>query len=297
MKNKTDVTVIVPVHTTDIKNFNKLIKKAYDSVLSNTVLPERLMFVIGNSKELWEVESKDVIAKIKKIVGTTDELVVDYTINKGCTDFASQMNYGALNVETKYMSLLELDDEYAPKWFENVEKYAAEFPDIAMFLPIISDTDEDNHFLGYTNEIAWAYEFTEKQGILDGEVLKEYPNFNPDGMVMLTDTFLDMGGYKKNIKLTFNLEFLLRACDQSAQIMVIPKIGYNHINMREHSLFWEYKNGENQLNSEEAALWLEVAKKEFYYIDDREVELTPPVMESKTVEPIEINADDKAEVC
>ena len=275
MKNKADITVIVPVHTTDIENFNKLIKRAYDSVLANTVLPECLMFVVAS-------DLTGISDKIKEVIGTTEELKVDYVINHGCPDFASQMNYGALNVETKYFSLLELDDEYTPKWFENVEKYAAEFPDVAMFLPIINDTDENDRFLGYTNEIAWAYEFVEKEGVIDSEMLKEYPNFNPDGMVVLTSAFVDMGGYKKNIKLTFNLEFLLRACDQSVKIMVIPKVGYNHTNMREHSLFWEYKNGDEQLSPEEAANWLDVARKEFYYADDREIEQPEEISSNET---------------
>jgi hypothetical protein len=57
--------------------------------------------------------------------------------------------------------------------------------------------------------------------------------------------------------------------------MVIPKIGYQHINMRTNSLFWDYKNGANKLTPEESEFWMEQARKEFYYVDDRSVQYVP----------------------
>ena len=54
--------------------------------------------------------------------------------------------------------------------------------------------------------------------------------------------------------------------------MTIPKIGYKHANMREFSLFWDYKNGSNPLNPEEANFWVEQAKKEYFFTYDRVVE-------------------------
>ena len=54
--------------------------------------------------------------------------------------------------------------------------------------------------------------------------------------------------------------------------MTIPKIGYKHINMRENSLFWDYKNDSKQrIPPEEAAFWVEQAKKEYFFTTDREV--------------------------
>jgi hypothetical protein len=54
--------------------------------------------------------------------------------------------------------------------------------------------------------------------------------------------------------------------------MVIPKIGYKHVNMREESLFWLYKNSEAveyKMNPKQALFWMETAKKEYLFNNDR----------------------------
>ena len=270
MKKKTNITVIIPIHSNASDNFDAYLKSALTSIQDNIVLPEKILIVAPKNKD-------NIVANASVAAEEFTELDINYIVNEKSSDFATQMNVGVENVKTEYFSFLEFDDEYSKLWFANAEKYIAEFPEVSMFLPIISDASPDNKFLGYTNEIAWAYEFTDKQGYIDAETLKEYPNFNPDGMVMKTADFKKIGGYKKNIKLAFNLEFLLRACDQSLPIMVIPKIGYKHTNMRVNSLFWEYKNGENGLTPMESEFWMEAAQKEFYYTDDRDIKYTPKV--------------------
>lgn len=268
MKKKINVTVIIPVHTAKDENFDKYIKNAVASIDANDVLPEKVMFVAPANTE-------NILARISAVTGLDKEYKMEFIVNPGKTDFASQMNYAVSQVTTKYFSFLEFDDEYSKLWFKNADLYMQEYPDVSVFLPIISDTNVKGDYLGYTNETAWAYEFTDKHGYLDAEIMKEYPNFNPDGMIMKTEDFKRIGGYKHNIKLTFNLEFLLRVCDQSLQIMVIPKIGYRHINMRPDSLFWLYKNGDKKIDAKESVFWMETARKEFYYLDDREVTYVP----------------------
>ncbi len=50
--------------------------------------------------------------------------------------------------------------------------------------------------------------------------------------------------------------------------MVIPKLGYKHTNSREGSLFVEYKDTIDVL---ESRFWMNQAKKEFYQKEDREI--------------------------
>ena len=74
------------------------------------------------------------------------------------------------------------------------------------------------------------------------------------------------GKFKDNIKLTFSYEFLLRATHNGLKIMTVPRIGYEHVNFRENSLFWKYKNDENmKLSDKDAKFWVETAKKEFFF--------------------------------
>jgi hypothetical protein len=57
--------------------------------------------------------------------------------------------------------------------------------------------------------------------------------------------------------------------------MTIPKIGYKHINLREGSLFWNYKNGDDKLTQEEVKFWIESAKKEYFFTNDRTIKFEP----------------------
>jgi hypothetical protein len=41
--------------------------------------------------------------------------------------------------------------------------------------------------------------------------------------------------------------------------------------MRESSIFWNYKNGENVLSEHEVKFWLDTAKKEHFFINDRNI--------------------------
>ena len=41
--------------------------------------------------------------------------------------------------------------------------------------------------------------------------------------------------------------------------------------MREGSIFWNYKNGEYQLTQDEVTFWIESAKKEHFFKDDRNI--------------------------
>jgi hypothetical protein len=54
--------------------------------------------------------------------------------------------------------------------------------------------------------------------------------------------------------------------------MTIPRIGYKHMNLREGSIFWNYKNGENRLTQDEARFWIETAKKEYFFNSERDIQ-------------------------
>jgi hypothetical protein len=78
--------------------------------------------------------------------------------------------------------------------------------------------------------------------------------------------------FKENMKLTFSYEFLLRLTHNGVKIMVVPKIGYQHVNFREDSLFWKYKNNEEtKLTENEVKFWLDSAKKEFFFKNKRDI--------------------------
>ena len=133
------------------------------------------------------------------------------------------------------------------------------------------DTDEKGVFAGFTNEATFAANMNSEIGYLTNEVLLNYQNFQTSGMVFKKSLFEDFGGFKKTIKLTFVYELLLRLTYNSASIMTIPRIGYKHSNMREGSVFWDYKFGSNPLTQDEVSFWIDLAKKEHFFKEDRNI--------------------------
>lgn len=267
--SKSNLTIIVPVHSVEDSGkykFDDMLDIALSSVNVNEIKPEKVLVVTCDCKDVKErMESTD----FSKYEG----LDIEVLINTGESDYQSQVNFAAKEVKTKYMSVLEFDDELSKTWFKNVEAHIEAYPDVDLFLPIIRDVDQDGGFIGLSNEAVWAYNFTETVGSVDLETLLEYPNISLCGMVINTEVYNNIGGLKQ-IKLTFNYEFLLRFHQNGHKSMVIPKIAYKHVNMRDESLFWLYKNSEAieyKIKPEEAVFWMESAKKEYLFNDDRNI--------------------------
>jgi hypothetical protein len=255
MKN---ITVILPLHSVE-GDYKEMLKNAISSV---------------------EDFHNDVIVSIvcPKSVGDqldfpiTDKVEIKIITNDGQTDFCSQVNLGIEKCETEWFSILEVDDEFKSIWLKSVNEYSKTYTDVDVFLPIVRDINVEGKFISFTNESVWAYGFTEKQGYLDNEVLLDFQNYQISGGLYRTQVVKDNGSFKENIKLTFGYEFFLRLTHNGVKIMSVPKIGYQHLNFREESLFWEYKNNEEtKLKEDEVKFWLETAKKEFFFKNKRDV--------------------------
>jgi hypothetical protein len=254
MKN---ITVILPVHRLDgiykemLDNSIKSVEQFHNDVNLSIVCPPSLKTELVNLSEVLEIE---VIS------------------NNGKTDFCSQVNLGIEKCKTEWFSILEIDDEYKSIWLKSTNEYVKTYTDVDVFLPVVKDINVDGNFVSFTNESTWAYGFTEKQGILDNEVLLDFQNYQISGGLYKTQVIKDNGSLKENIKLTFGYEFLLRLTHNNIKVMTVPRVGYQHLNFREDSLFWSYKNDEtNKISEDEAKFWLETAKKEFFFKNKRDV--------------------------
>jgi glycosyltransferase involved in cell wall biosynthesis len=259
MENKTQISVILPVHEVNDETKNML-TNAIKSVEQQIVRPDELVIVAPKGSEALNYIKKMDMGEIKDIVTIAE--------NNGETDFCSQVNYGVSVSKSEWVSILEYDDEYAKIWFKNVLEYRNANPNVDLFLPIVIDVNDEGQFIGFTNEAVWANSFSDELGVLDNNSLLAYQNFNIDGMVVRKSTYEEMGKLKPNIKLTFIYEFLLRLTFKDVRIMTIPKFGYKHVNQRPDSLFSKYKE---TMNPAEAKWWLQTAKKEYYFQNDRKI--------------------------
>ena len=114
-------------------------------------------------------------------------------------------------------------------------------------------------------------------GYLTNETLHDFQNFQTAGMVIKKSAIESFGGFKTNFKLTFVYEFLLRLTFNSVKVLTIPKIGYKHINLREGSIFWNYKYGSDILSEDEVRFWIDSAKKEYFFKDERPLKFEPNI--------------------
>jgi glycosyltransferase involved in cell wall biosynthesis len=260
-KIKTDISVVLPIHELNNEKEVALFKTAIESVVNQESKPEELLIVVPIGSKVEET------MKTFDFGGAKD--IVKVVVNPDGAGFQAQINYGVSQVKSKWFSFLEFDDEYSNKWFKNVVEYREAHTDVEIFMPIIVDTDSNSGtFMGLTNEAVWANSFSDELGILDENGLLTFQNFNIDGIVMQKEAFENWGGFKKNIKLTFIYEFLLRMVTNGVKTMVIPRFGYKHQNKREGSLFEQYSN---EMDPLEAKWWLEQAKKEYFHKRERDI--------------------------
>lgn len=261
MENLEKISVVLPIASTKHKDFEEYFNKSINSILQQESPVDELVLVHTDETSL---------------TGFIDEfdfsgLTVTKVLNEGDSDFATQTNLGVKSSNNEFVSILEFDDEYSKIWFKNVRKYIKSYPEVEGFLALVVDVDEKGVFAGFTNEATFAANMNTNIGYLTNEVLLNYQNFQTSGMVFKKSLFEKYGGFKKNIKLSFVYELLLRLTYNSVDLITIPRIGYKHMNMREGSIFWNYKNGSNVLTSDEALFWLETAKKEHFFSEDREI--------------------------
>lgn len=252
-----NITVIIPVHKIE-GDYKVMLQNAIASVedFHNDV---NVMIVCPPSLA-------------KDFDGLSQKLTIDVVVNNLKTDFCSQVNLGMDNCKTEWFTILEIDDEFKPVWLKSMNQYSKTFTDVDVFLPIVKDVNTDGKFLTFMNESAWAYGFTDMQGFIDNEVLLEFQNYQTSGGLFRTKVIVDNGKFKENFKLTFVYEFLLRLTHNGVRIMTVPKVGYQHVNFREDSLFWAYKNDENvKLTEGEVKFWLDSAKKEFFFKNKRDI--------------------------
>ena len=261
MNNTLSLSVILPIKSSKAKDFEEYFEKAISSLKNQTVGFEELVIVHTQEESLIDhLNSYDFgDLNVTKLLWDKDP------------SYASQVNYGIENAKATWVSLFEFDDEYSSIWFKNVQNYIESFPEVQMFLPVVVETDEKGLFAGFTNEATFAANFSQEMGILTNDTLQEYQNFQTAGSVFKKSIIEDFGGFKPSVKLTFIYEFLLRLTYNSVSIMTIPRLGYKHVNLREGSIFWNYKFGGDKMIEDEVKFWIQTAKREYFFTDDRAI--------------------------
>lgn len=265
MENIFDLTIVLPIKSAVVPFFDDFFEKSIQSIKNQEVKPSEVIIIHTSEVNLTEfLKSYDF--------GDLNVRMIEWDLEP---NFCDQVNLGVAESKTKWVTILEFDDEYSKIWFKNAKKYSEVYTDVDCFLPIVVDVDDKGVFAGFTNEATFAANFSQEMGYLTNETLHTYQNFQTSGMVIKKDTFIDFGGFKPSMKLTFVYELFLRLTYNSVKIMSIPRLGYKHINLRQGSIFWNYKNGDTTLSEDEVKFWINSAKKEYFFVEDRNIKYEP----------------------
>jgi hypothetical protein len=252
------ITIIVPVH-----EFNDEIKKYFDVLMKSIDLQEQNK----EKPEVLIVHKPD----IPNIDLNSTNKNIRLLANPGDTNYQSQVNFAVQNITTEFFTVVEFDDELSVTFLKNVEEHIEAYPKVDVFLPMIIETSVENRPVKITNEPVWSQQFigeNGEMGYLNDTLLKQYSDFKLSGAVVRKKSFVNCGGYKTNIELTFMYEFLLRALNNGLIIYTIPKIIYKHLVGREGALFHEYSE---KMSMKDRKFWFDIAGKEYVFLNQREI--------------------------
>ena len=254
-----NIVVIIPLHV-----FNEEIEPLLEGAIAS--VPKGMRVRISCPLNINEEISKWVEGKGNiEVFSLSEESDFQTLVNQAVDD-------------TEYFSILEFDDEYTENWFKNVEEYIKYKPETSVFLPLEDIVDyKSNEYIGFGNEAPWASSFSSEIGLIDLECLKDYFNFYVTGGVFNTKDWKKIGGLKKDIKLTFWYEYLMRTANKGYEIYVIPKVGYVHYLGRDDSLIDKYSK---EITEEESRYWFDVAKKNYMFKDKEIKPYTPKEKEN-----------------
>lgn len=192
------------------------------------------------------------------------------------------------------VSFAEQDDSYSARWFETVDKYSQENPEVGIFAPLIRNT-VSGVFAGTMNESSWVEGMAEKAGEFDLNLLQRFNCLSPLGAVYKIQPILEYSEksedqnralpMKESMKLSHYYEFFLRFIYNAVPIVTIPRFGYELRAVNKNSFhdssckipqnLTALSPDNGGVSPDEARYWFEIAKKEFFYDEDRKKAYEP----------------------
>ena len=101
-----DLTIIIPLKEYD-SSMDELLNRAVESCGDNKVI------LVGKGVEKYKYQAED---------GNVQPTLTYLENSSENTTYQHNVNMAVDTVDTKYFSVLEYDDYFSEKWFENVEK-------------------------------------------------------------------------------------------------------------------------------------------------------------------------------
>jgi hypothetical protein len=257
-----------------------------DGGLSDKEL-ESLVKVAKNPsiKMLKTNEEGNPIEEIIESKKSLDINIVKTTVSNFSKVYNDVFNL-ALENGYEAFSIVEVEDTIGVSWYNIANVFFQENEDVGFFLPMIKSFKNGN-LTGLMNEACWAEGISEEAGKFDMNLLLKFNCANPLGALYRVS---DLEEYseendgrfypmKESVKISHYYEFFLRMTYNDVKMMTVPRVGYefrvNDVEEFNHSSSKVPNNisilpaEKGGVDAQETAFWVELAKKEYFFDEDR----------------------------
>ena len=187
------------------------------------------------------------------------------------------------------MSIVESGDAVGANWYSIANDFAGENDEVGFFLPMVRSF-KNGVLTGLMNEAAWAEGMSEEAGKFDMNLLLKFNCANPLGglykIASLEEYSEEKDGryfpMKESVKISHYYEFFLRMIYNDVKMMTIPRVGYDfrvndvkefsHSSSKVPANITAIPTDKGGIDVHQTSFWVELAKKEYFFDEDRNKE-------------------------
>lgn len=195
----------------------------------------------------------------------------------------------ALSEGYEAFSVVEVEDSIASGWYSIANTYMKENDDTHFFLPMVRSF-KNGVLTGLMNEASWAEGMSEEAGKFDMNLLLKFNCANPLGGVYRVSELEEFSEekdgrlqpMKESVKISHYYEFFLRMMYNDLKMMTIPRVGYdfrvndvkefNEASSKVPNNIVTIPADKGGFSAEETSFWVELAKQEYFFDEDRKRE-------------------------
>lgn len=250
------ICLIIPL-LGNINKYNTKLEEVITNLDDNITVLISYIATQENDKILQDIPDKFKEIRPIKLQGIKEEADIK---------LLDLIQEGINNCDEDWVSFLKIDDKITEIWFKNVINYINK-TDYDVYLPLTNvykNFGDNFEFSGFENEAPLASAFSNELGFVDLESLESYYIYNLYGAVFSVSMLKSIGGLKTSMKEGYWLELMMRILYNKYSIYVIPKVGYNKYVIPSDS----------NMSEDEYKWWINLAKKEYFYKEDRNIKYT-----------------------
>lgn len=284
-----ETTIIIPIEKYGEEE-KEYLKKAIDSIYKQSDVSKTTNYVdengsIQNEEIVYTKEEVDGFLDIM-VVGSKDfekDVTTDFQgvkyLNSKDTTIQGNINYGVKNVETEFFTYMEYDDQFNKNWLYHTLKQIKDNTfDFITSINVNIDSSTGNVIVPFDNVLPHSAMsvsdplVNSPDGTLENlpslDTLSSFNDLKLSGASIRVDSFKESGMLKKNIKLSFDIELILRMLHRGYKLISINKALYIHVKNREGSFADKFLL--SQASRPEVDFWKEIAMKNYRFRDEPE---------------------------